>query len=272
MSFPALGRGSAFVRRDKRRFQRARQAHARALEKVKRHLKERSVPYKAVYQARRHDYAPYALIISVGGDGTFLEAARRARSHQLILGVNSDPQRSAGSFCAADGKTFGETLDRVLEGKAPAIRLNRLQLKLNGRNLGLQVVNDILVTHGKPAAMSRYWLEIGSRQEEQRSSGLWISTAAGSTGAIKSAGGRSMDRRSQAVQYRPRELYQGVGLRCRLKGGVTALRRPIRIGSLMQEGLICVDGEHLKVPFRYGDLLEVVKSPHSLRLIGRLKR
>lgn len=247
----------------------ARHAHACALKEVKRCLEKMGLPYKAVYRSGGHNSAGYTLLISVGGDGTFLEAARGMLDTQAILGVNSDPKRSAGSFCAADARTFKNILRRILEGKACVRNLNRLQLRLNGKSLPFHAVNDLLITHEKPAAMSRYSIQIHSRQEEQRSSGLWISTAAGSTGAIRSAGGRVMDRGSLAIQYRPRELYPAPGLTYRLKGGVVQLKHPLRIGSLMRRGLICVDGEHVRIPFRYGDLLEVVRAKTRLRLIWR---
>lgn len=268
-NLPPLRRASAFIRRDRQRLGHARQAHARTLEIVQRTLREARIPYKAIYQARKHDYTPYSLILSVGGDGTFLEAARQMLPHQTILGVNSDPQRSVGSFCTATAQTFQTILRQILTKKACVVRLNRLQLKLNGRRLGLNVVNDLLITHERPAAMSRYWLQVGSRQEEQRSSGLWISTAAGSTGAIQSAGGKVLNRRLQVIQYKPRELYQALGLRYRLKGGVVVPKRPLRVGSLMRKGLICVDGEHVRIPFCYGDLLEIVKAPSGLRVVWR---
>ncbi len=254
------------ARRDSERFKAAHQAHVRTLDKVRRHLRRRGIRFKAVYRARLVDYSPYDGVISVGGDGTFLEAAHRIRN-QWILGVNSDPERSAGSFCGADGSSVERVLDRILEGGAKIQRLHRVRLEINGKRLGVPVLNDILITHRKPAAMSRYRIHLGKVREEQRSSGLWISTAAGSTGAIRSAGGRKLPPESRELQYRPRELYRGPGVRCRLTGGGIPAGRPVRIGSLMREGLICVDGEHWTFPFRYGDRLAIRPFPYPLRVI-----
>jgi len=261
------------ARWDSERFKAAHQAHVRTLDKVRCHLRRRGIRFKAVYRARFVDYAPYEGVISVGGDGTFLEAAHRIRN-QWILGVNSDPERSAGSFCGADGSNVEKILDRILKNGAKIQRLQRVQLELNGKRLGVPVLNDILITHRKPAAMSRYRIQLGRMREEQRSSGLWISTAAGSTGAIRSAGGRKLPRGSKGLQYRPRELYRKPGFqsrrsrfRYRLTGGEIPPNRPVRISSLMREGLICVDGEHWTFPFRYGDRLSIRPFPYPLRVI-----
>ena len=202
----------------------------------------------------------------MGGDGTFLEAARQIQN-QPILGVNSDPTRSVGSFCRANRDSFEKIVDRILQGKAKIERFSRLQLKLNGKPLGVNVVNDLLITDRRSAAMNRYWIQVGRVKEEQRSSGIWVSTAVGSTGALKSAGGKALPRGSKAIQYKPRELYAGLGRRYRLSGGIVPAGRPLIIGSLMHEGVICVDGEHLKFPFRYGDVLKISSSPHPLHLI-----
>lgn len=256
------------IRRDRRRFLEARRAHRRALGQVLAALREGGLRARVTYRARALDTRAYPLIISVGGDGTFLEAARCvAGAGQRILGVNSDPERSAGSFCSADGRTFARKLALLLRGRAKLARLQRMELRLNGRRLGGPALNDVLVTHRRPAAMSRYWLRVGAVREEHRSSGLWIATAAGSTGAARSAGGRPLPRASRVLLYRPRELYSGPGFRYHLRGGVVPAGRRVSVVSLMREGLICADGEHMTFPFRYGDVLEVTPAARPLLVV-----
>lgn len=262
---PEAGRaGNPFVRRDLKRFQQAGRAHERTLREVLAVLRKKGIPFQVTQRARGRKLHSNDLVLSVGGDGTFLEAARGVRG-QRILGVNSNPAHSAGSFCAATAGTFESLLDRVLRGRAKTVSLNRIRIVRNGRPVDWQVLNDLLVTHRRPAAMSRYGLEIGRRREEQRSSGLWIATAAGSTGAIRSAGGRAMPRGSRDLQYRPRELYTAGGRKKgRLTGGMVPAGTSIRIYSLMRDGMICVDGEHLTLPFRTGDRLEIRPSATPL--------
>ena len=254
------GPGERFLQRDLERFRQARRAHARTLEQVCRTLRRRGIRFRAVTRGRACNTTPYDGVVAVGGDGTFLEAARRV-GRQWVLGVNSDPARSTGTFCTA-ARSFPAMLDRILKGRARVQPLRRIRLELNGKPLPVSVLNDVLVTDRKPAAMSRYWIRLGRREEEQRSSGLWIATAAGSTGAIRSAGGRPMPRGSRNLQYRPRELYRG-----KISGGRIAPGQRLTVGSLMPQGLICLDGEYFTLPFRYGDLLTVSGSAPALNWV-----
>jgi len=68
--------------------------------------------------------------------------------------------------------------------------------------------------------MSRYYLQVGKLLEEQRSSGVWIATAAGSTGGLRSAGGKVLPKEDKKFQYKPRELYYGKKTCYHLKGGI----------------------------------------------------
>jgi NAD+ kinase len=245
---------SPALRPDRERFKKAHESHYRALDEVTRALRASGVAYRVVYRARACDYSPYDGVISVGGDGTFLEAARRVRN-QWILGVNSDPDRSVGNFCRATAGTFRGLFDRILRGRAGTRRLNRLQAQLNGRSA--DALNEILVSHQVPAAMTRYRIEVNGYKEEHWNSGLWISTAAGSTGAIRSAGGRRLPLGSGAIQYLPREPYRRPEVTYRLTGGLLPAGAAISLSSMMREGMLYVDGQHFKIPFAYGQVLRV---------------
>ena len=257
-----------FVKWDHGRFKKAQETHRRTLQTVLRVLHGRKLKTRLSARSVRSPGFSPDLVISVGGDGTFLEAARGV-DREILLGVNSDPERSAGSFCAADAGNFEKMLDRLLEGKASVQKLQRLRLSLNGSRLPIKVLNDLLITHRRPAAMSRYWVRIGNLREEQHSSGLWAATAAGSSAAIRSAGGKKLLLESRKLQYLPRELYKPHGTRYRLTGGVISSERIFRVGSLMSDGMICVDGEHRTFPFRYGDLLEIRGSGRPLRCVAK---
>ena len=248
-----------------REFRASHELHHKTLLAVQFFLKGKGVQYRVVYRAKKMNYAPYDLVITVGGDGTFLEAARRV-TRQKIVGINSDPKNSVGSFCTASPGTFKAILNRFFEGRAKVMRLNRLKLILNGKAVGVNALNDILVGNRNPAAMSRYWVKVGGVKEEQRSSGLWVSTAAGSTGAIHTAGGKVLDRRSKKVQYMPRELNRGLGMEYRLRGGLIPAAKSLKIGSMMRDGMLYIDGPHFQIPFRYGGVLEILNSPSSLNV------
>ncbi|MBI4343904.1 MAG: NAD(+)/NADH kinase [Candidatus Omnitrophica bacterium] len=251
---------------------RAHAVHAQALASVLAALRQAGVPFDVAYRVGLRVRRRYALVVSVGGDGTFLQAAHSV-GETPILGVNSDPARSEAVFCAANRRTFPRLLQRALRGRLPQLRLRRLEARLNGRVLPQRVVNDILIAHDDPATMSRYRLRIGGRAELQKSSGLWIATAAGSSSAVLAAGGLRLPWRAPRFQYRPRELYRGRLSRNRLLGGALAPAQTVRLTWLMRRGSAFIDGSHLRVPLRYADELRIrLAGSHPVRVLGLTRR
>lgn len=246
--------------------------HQQTLETVKQALTKWRVPFTLVYRGELRTAAGYDLVVCVGGDGTVLQAAHLL-SDTPILGVNSDPQRSEAVFCAATGATFERVLRQLLAGKQAGLSLSRLRITLNGRSLEPLALNDVLVAHEDPSTMSRYRLQIGRRREVQKSSGLWIATAAGSSSAVLAAGGTRLAWSARRFQYRPRELYHGRLSRCRLTGGILLSRAAVQVTWLMREGVAYLDGPHVRHPLRFGDRLVVTLSPHHpLRVLGIQER
>lgn len=235
---------------------RAHEVHAEAMEAIVHTLRTLKADVELAYRVGLKVTKPYELVVSVGGDGTFLHAGRSIR-HTPILGVNSDPARSEAVFCAATRRTFPTLCRRALQRTLPELRLYRLQLTLNGKQLPQRALNDVLVVHDHPATMSRYRLQIGSRAELQKSSGLWVSTAAGSSSAVLAAGGVRLRWSAKRFQYRPRELYRGRLSRPRLTGGVLAPPTSVRVTWLMRRGSAFLDGPHVQTPLRFGDQLEI---------------
>ncbi len=249
------------------RFYRSHQRHYASLKRIESFLKQNRVPYNRARRGQKLRFADYDVIITIGGDGTFLEAGHQAKG-QTVLGINSDPQGSVGKFCSATAETFSEVFAKLMENKAKIALLNRLSLKVDDRELPILALNDVLFCHANPAAMSHYDLQIGMEKEEQRSSGIWISTAAGSTGAIRSAGGRVLKLTSKSYQYLPREIYPGGGKTdYHLTGGTMALDTAVKITSLMRDGVFFVDGSHLKFPLSFGQKLVIRCSGQPLRMV-----
>jgi hypothetical protein len=108
---------------------------------------------------------------------------------------------------------------------------------------------------------------VGRTREEQRSSGVWIATAAGSSGGLHSAGGLVLPQESVEFQYKPRELYRGKNIRYHLKGGVLGPTKKITLTSLMREGVVFVDGSHVCLPFSFGARAFVNRSSNPLKII-----
>ena len=211
------------------------------------------------------------LVIAVGGDGTLL-AASHSVDEQPVLGVNSAPRYSVGFFCAARRQNFTKLLDDALSGKSRGVTLTRMKVSLNGRVRSERVLNDALCAHSSPAATSRYILEYGKVREEHRSSGLWIGPAAGSTAALKSAGGRVLPLSSQRLQLVVREPYAPAGQRFRLLKVLIEPGKQLTLRSKMDKAMLWLDGPSLEVPVGLGDEVAFGMSEKPLRLLGLTSR
>jgi len=257
---------NANVQKEIKRFKKAHDEHYAALKKIEHILSKHGIEYTKCSRGRKISYAKFDCIITLGGDGTFLEASRNIKD-QVIIGVNSAPSFSVGKLCIGNTKNFEKIIRRITGKKFTLNCWPRLRLKLEGHVRPVDCVNDILICHSNPAAVSRYYLKIGNVKEEQRDSGLWISTAAGSSGAIKSAGGQLFKNEEQKMQYMPRELYYGFSKKYRHKGGVLRTGQRVTITSLMRSGMIYIDGTHYELKFPFNHTLNVAFSPNPLRTI-----
>ncbi len=249
------------------RLKKAHERHWQTATAVEDILKAHKVRYTKKKRGGKADLSGFDRIITVGGDGTFLEAALQVKD-QPVLGVNSDPARSVGRFCAARVKNFAEHLDLLMANHRRIAAINRLRFSVKGKKDAVHFLNDLLCCHRNPALMSHYCLQVGRTAEVQRSSGVWVATAAGSTGAVHSAGGKILPLRSARYQYHPRELYLGLNNRYSLTGGILPENREVRITSYMTEGCCCIDGAIIVVPFPFGQEARIARSAHPLRVVG----
>ena len=104
--------------------------------------------------------------------------------------------------------------------------------------------------------------------KRQKSSGIWVSTAAGSTAGIRAAGGLVLPLHSRKRQYLVREPYAGYGQRYRLLKGLVAPDIPIEVTSRMHRGRVFIDGPHLRYALGLGDKLSITLAPTPLNLYG----
>ena len=181
--------------------------------------------------SRHHVDDDVDLLISVGGDGTVLSSAHFVDSQSsedprgpVVLGVNSDPtraherlgacsrtsdeRRSLGALCFASARNLEDVVPRAIRGELDAAiqKRHRLAVTIRGSLSETRMppaLNDILVAHPSPAAVSRFRLDrlrndgdhLPSPDDPDEfsfnvwSSGLWVSTPTGATGVMASAGG-----------------------------------------------------------------------------------
>lgn len=249
------------------RLERADAHHAKTLEEVRAAIEH--VGWKATFRDRDRvgDATGFDLVITVGGDGTLIWVAR-SLSETPILGVNSAPMDSVGYLC---GTRMGEVRDHLVaiaEGRVSRVRAARMQVAVDGEVVQRRVLNEVLFTHPVPAMTSKYILEFGGTREEQASSGIWISTAAGSTAAIRSAGGRPMPLRSRMLQFVVREPYVPPGVDYAQLRGFVHPDETLRVHNKMRDARLYADGSRNGVSVELGQLVEFSLSDEPLILMG----
>jgi NAD+ kinase len=255
-----LEEGNASVARVKS----AHEEHYGTLTVLQDELSSRNIAFTAIARADLNESVDnYDLVISVGGDGTFLDASHSIHTVPL-LGVNSARSSSFGHFCIADIDNIGQTIDKIQNGELQPYPLLRLHLTLNGTPIPELVLNEVLVCHSNPAGTSRYYVSIGDHREEQRSSGVWIGTPAGSTGSLKSAGGVIMPIISQQYQYIVREAWERPGQHYQLTRGILDRSQEIHMTSGMRTGALYIDGQHIDYSFTLGDELIIKPGDNDL--------
>jgi NAD+ kinase len=143
-----------------------------------------------------------------------------------------------------------------------------MQVSVDGELVHTRVLNDVLFCHECPAATTRYLLKRGDLEESQMSSGLWAGPAAGSTAAVRSAGGRVLPIGSQKLQFVVREPYHRGDARLQLQKGVLAADEELTLVSLIREGQLYFDGANRVQAVDIGSEVTFSRSPETLHLLG----
>ncbi len=242
--------------------------HQKTLRRAKEALRDLGARAVLRYRPEPMPEEPWDLIVTLGGDGTLLWASHLAGANTPMLAINSAPDTSVGYFCAGDGHDVDEVLAAALAGRLKTHRLSRMRVEVDDRLISTRVLNDALYCHESPAATSRYVLDYDGEQERQMSSGVWVGPAAGSTAAIRSAGGKVLPIGSQKIQFVIREPYRGVDNKYRLVKGLVGPGEDLKITSRMTRGRIFLDGTQ-KVHFvSIGEQIRLSLSDEPLTLLG----
>jgi NAD+ kinase len=179
-----------------------------------------------------------------------------------------------GFFCGARKGEVHQALDAALRGSIRSLELARMRVELNGARLSNRVLNEALFCHVSPAATSRYILRrlandgATLEEEEQKSSGVWVGPAAGSTAAQQSAGGRVLPLSSRALQYVVREAYRPHGEELGMTRGLVDEGDALTLKSKMRRASIFLDGDHIAYDVTIGEVVTLVRSDEPLVVLG----
>lgn len=254
------------------RLEAAHEAHVETLEEV-RHALE-ALGARATFRFRGDEglVEGFDLVVTVGGDGTLLWAARWLSEATPVVAINSAPKDSVGHFCAGKKGKVRALLEKALGGQLLVSRLPRAQVELEGEVLSRRVLNDVLFAHASPAATTRFLLRVvgpkKAREVELKSSGIWAGCTAGSTAAQRSAGGEVLPVKSKKLQWIVREPYFADGKQPPLLRGLVGPAERLVIVSKVRDGRVWVDGPHHVREVRMGSELVLTPTGEPLTILG----
>ncbi len=208
------------------------------------------------------------LIVTIGGDGTFIRASHFAKFYVPLLGINSDPEHSEGAFL-----TRYENLDKILSdnlnGNTKINKLDRIQIERNGVLLEEFAINEVYIGTEKQFMTSRYIINYRGKSEEHRSSGVLIVTPSGSHSWYKSAGGEPFEGsdKNKVLKFLVREPYFGKIYNPKILQGDILLGEKIVFYSRRYDGGIIAIDSYKVYPFGIGDVVEIKMSDIPLRVI-----
>jgi len=242
---------------------RSHEDNEATIEQVCAVLEKSNVEYQKEYRALKRSVVGFDLVITIGGDGTLLDASHAVNDIPM-LGINSSPAYSVGHFCVANRENFAFYLEQVLSGEMDELSLTRMRIQIGERTLPYPVLNEILFAHAIPASTSRYVLAADGSEEYHKGSGIWIATAAGSTAAIYSAGGKILPHDSTKMQYVVREPYIRDGDSLSMVQGIT--NGPIQLTSQIRRGVVYLDGHRQKFNVGFGQVISLSNDAPPLRI------
>ncbi|MBI3549034.1 MAG: sugar kinase [Elusimicrobia bacterium] len=181
--------------------QAAHDAYARAVDALRKGL-PRGVKTQFVERSflPTFKFSGHDLVVTIGPDGLVINAAKYL-TREPLLAVNPDPLRVDGilnPFAVAEVPSW---VERAMTGPVPLKRVSMAKAELNDGQ-SLYGVNDLFIGV-RSHVSARYKLAVGGRSEAQSSSGIIVSTGAGSTGWLSSVVNGAMGvARNLAVQGR----------------------------------------------------------------------
>jgi NAD+ kinase len=220
------------------------------------------------YLLSRPNASGYDLVVTLGGDGTLLWASHSVGPETPMLAINTAPKSSVGYFCAADASDLGDVLRDAIAGRLKATTLTRMRVVVDGEVASERVLNDVLFSAASPAATTRCIVSFRGREENQKSSGVWVGPAAGSTAAQRSAGGKVLPIASQRIQYVVREPYVDRDRKYRLVQGTFGPREFLEIRSKTADGCMWIDGPHREHKAPWGSVIRLSSSDEPLSILG----
>jgi NAD kinase len=165
-------------------YQNAHDAYHAALETLKKAI-PRGVKHNTIERGflPSYQFSDRELIITLGPDGLVINTAKYLQ-RQPILALNPDPLRVDGILIPFAVSEAREWIARALEDRVNIKPISMAKAELNDGQV-LYAVNDLFIG-ARTHVSARYHIQFGDAAENHSSSGIIVSTGAGSTGWLQS--------------------------------------------------------------------------------------
>jgi NAD kinase len=128
-------------------------------------------------------FGPEDIVVTVGQDGLVANTAKYALGHPIVA-VNPDPERIDGVLLPFTTGEAAGAVRAILDRRARYREVTLARAELADSQV-LLAFNDLFIGN-RTHVSARYRIELGLRSEPQSSSGVLVSTGAGSTGWLSS--------------------------------------------------------------------------------------
>ncbi len=166
---------------------------------------QKKVPGTQLMKSSR-EFKKIALVVVLGGDGTYLRAVRSMQANQVpILGFNMG---TLGYLAHHSAEKISETLTKTLENEMYVQSRARLQVTVlkKGKSKGqvFTALNDVVLERGSNSQLIHVAINLDDVPvQEVKADGFIISTPTGSTAYNLAAGGPILDPEVQSFVITP---------------------------------------------------------------------
>ncbi|HEU4717426.1 MAG TPA: sugar kinase [Bacteroidia bacterium] len=226
------------------------------------------------------------VIVVIGQDGLVANTAKYSGGVPIVA-VNPDKARYDGILLPFDVSDFDAAVESVMSGKFHSRTMHFAEARLNDGQR-LLAFNDLFIgasTH----VSARYRISYNDRTEEQSSSGLIVSTPAGSTGWLSSVFNmaygvtglfeknlrpKQPDLHENELLFAVREPFRSVRTQTGIVAGLITGRDRLNIESLMPSGgVIFSDGiETDFLKFNSGSIAQIGIARETALLVTNGKK
>jgi NAD+ kinase len=201
------------------------------------------------------------LILSIGGDGTILRAARAIIPYTVpIVGVNLG---NLGFMTELKADEAFDKLPRLLSGEGWIEERAMLEAELLSQGKVFQASNDVFVGRGSSARLVQIETKVdGEALATYRADGIIVATATGSTGYSLAAGGPVLYPQAKEILLKPVCPHMALDRAVVLPPETVVQLRV----TTTHEAVLSIDGQ-VELPLRSGNEIRVKLSPHVARFV-----